>query len=94
MRPSLFSEAAYASTLAREFNMVEPEDARKWWVSRCSPDSFDFREADEVVAFGSHSHGARGRVLMVRQNLPAQASLRRGPPGTRRRPEREVDTSS
>jgi hypothetical protein len=53
VRPSLFSEAAYASTLARECNMVEPEDAMKWWVSRRNPDSFDFREADEVVAFGS-----------------------------------------
>jgi GH35 family endo-1,4-beta-xylanase len=63
VRPSLFSEAAYASTLAREFNMVKPEDAMKWWVIRRNPDSFDFREADEVVAFGSHSQGARGRVL-------------------------------
>jgi hypothetical protein len=63
VRPSLFSGAAYASTLGREFNMVEPEDAMKWWVIRRNPDSFDFREADEVVAFGSHSHGARGRVL-------------------------------
>jgi hypothetical protein len=35
----------------------------EWWVSRRNPDSFDFREADEVVAFGSHSQGARGRVL-------------------------------
>jgi hypothetical protein len=29
VRPSLFSEAAYSETLAREFNMVEPEDAMK-----------------------------------------------------------------
>ncbi len=31
-RPAQLSEAAYASTLAREFNMVEPEDALKWEV--------------------------------------------------------------
>jgi|HubBroStandDraft_4_1064222.scaffolds.fasta_scaffold35475_2 hypothetical protein len=53
VRPSLFSEAAYASILAREFDVVEPEDAMKWWGIRRNPDSFDFREADEVVAFGS-----------------------------------------
>ena len=34
VRPSLFSEAAYSATLAREFNMVEPEDVMKWWVVR------------------------------------------------------------
>ena len=31
-RPSLFSERLYSMTLASEFNMVEPEDAMKWWV--------------------------------------------------------------
>jgi hypothetical protein len=30
VRPTLFSETAYAKTLASEFNMVEPEDAMKW----------------------------------------------------------------
>ena len=34
VRPSQLSEPAYASTLAREFNMVEAEDAMKWWVLR------------------------------------------------------------
>ena len=30
VRPARLSEAAYASTLAREFNMLEPEDVLKW----------------------------------------------------------------
>ena len=30
VRPAQLSEAAYASTLAREFNMLEPEDVLKW----------------------------------------------------------------
>jgi len=30
LRPPQLSEAAYASTLDREFNMVEAEDAMKW----------------------------------------------------------------
>jgi GH35 family endo-1,4-beta-xylanase len=40
--------------------MVEPEDAMRWWVIRRNPDGFDFREADEVVAF------ARARKMKVR----------------------------
>ena len=65
VRPSLFSEADYASTLAREFNMVEPEDAMKWWVIRRNPDSFDFRDADEVVAFAqAHNMKVRGHCLV------------------------------
>jgi hypothetical protein len=38
VRPSLLSEAAYSATLAREFNMVEPEDATKWWMFAAVPD--------------------------------------------------------
>jgi len=34
VRPPQLSEPAYASTLAREFNMVEAEDAMKWWILR------------------------------------------------------------
>jgi len=65
VRPSLFSETNYASTLAREFNMVEPEDAMKWWVIRRNPDSFDFREADQVVAFAlAHKMKIRGHCLV------------------------------
>jgi endo-1,4-beta-xylanase len=71
VRPSLFSETAYASTLAREFNMVEPEDAMKWWVIRRNPDSFDFREADEVVAFAlAHKMKIRGHCLVWDHNHP------------------------
>ena len=71
VRPSLFSETNYASTLAREFNMVEPEDAMKWWVIRRSPDTFDFREADEVVAFAlAHKMKVRGHCLVWDHNHP------------------------
>jgi hypothetical protein len=34
VRPAQLSEVAYASTLAREFNMLEPEDVLKW--RRCT----------------------------------------------------------
>jgi len=51
VRPSRFSEAAYSETLAREFNMVEPEDAMKWWVLRGSGEDFDFQKGDEIVRY-------------------------------------------
>jgi endo-1,4-beta-xylanase len=65
VRPSLFSEAAYAETLGREFNMVEPEDALKWAVVRPSEVSFDFREGDQAVRFAqAHGMKVRGHCLV------------------------------
>jgi endo-1,4-beta-xylanase len=65
VRPSQLSEAAYASTLAHEFNMVEPEDAMKWWVLRPDATSFDFLQGDEVVRFAqSHQMKIRGHCLV------------------------------
>src|SRR5271168_741453 len=51
VRPSQLSETAYASTLAREFSMVEAEDAMKWWVLRKDRDAYNFRQGDELVRF-------------------------------------------
>jgi endo-1,4-beta-xylanase len=71
VRPSLFSEAAYSATLAREFNMVEPEDAMKWWTVRRNADTFDFREGDEVVRFAqAHSMTVRGHCLVWDHDNP------------------------
>jgi endo-1,4-beta-xylanase len=65
VRPSQLSEAAYASTLAREFNMVEAEDAMKWWVLRPDRASYDFRQGDEVVRFAeAHQMKVRGHCLV------------------------------
>ena len=70
-RPSQFSEAAYSETLAREFNMVEPEDAMKWWVVRRNQDSFDFSQGDAVVRFAqAHSMKVRGHCLVWDHNNP------------------------
>ncbi|MFZ0805814.1 MAG: endo-1,4-beta-xylanase [Candidatus Sulfotelmatobacter sp.] len=71
VRPSVFSEAAYSQTLAREFNMVEAEDAMKWWTIRHDPDRFDFREGDEVVHFAqAHGMKIRGHCLVWDHNNP------------------------
>jgi len=65
VRPSLFSEAAYAETLSREFNMVEAEDTMKWWAIRRNPTGFDFHEGDEVVRFAqTHGMKVRGHCLV------------------------------
>jgi len=65
VRPSQLSEAAYASTLAREYNMVEPEDAMKWWVLRPDAATYDFRQGDDVVRFAqAHQMKVRGHCLV------------------------------
>jgi endo-1,4-beta-xylanase len=72
VRPSLFAEAAYSETLAREFNMVEPEDVMKWWIVRRNPESFDFGPGDEVVRFAqAHSMRIRGHCLVWDHGNPA-----------------------
>lgn len=70
VRPSLFSEPAYAATLAREFNMVESEDVMKWWVVR-HDEEFDFRQGGEVVKFAqAHGMKVRGHCLVWDHDNP------------------------
>ena len=71
VRPYAFSEAAYSETLAREFNMVEAEDAMKWWTIRQKEGAFDFRDGDEVVRFAqAHGMKVRGHCLVWDHNNP------------------------
>lgn len=71
VRPNLLSETAYAATLTREYNMVEPEDAMKWWIVRPAADVFDFRQGDAVVRFArTHGMKVRGHCLVWDHNNP------------------------
>jgi len=71
VRPAQLSEAAYASTLAREFNMLEPEDALKWEVVHPEPASFDFSQADRIVDFATrHGMKVRGHTLAWHRQNP------------------------
>ncbi|HEY4905242.1 MAG TPA: endo-1,4-beta-xylanase [Candidatus Sulfotelmatobacter sp.] len=71
VRSSLLHEAAYAATLSREFNMVEAEDAMKWWTVRQYPDKFDFTQGDELVRFAqAHWMKIRGHCLVWDHNNP------------------------
>lgn len=70
-RPQLLQEAAYAATLSREFNMLEPEDAMKWWTLRRDPGEFDFSQGDDLVRFAqAHSMKVRGHCLVWDHNNP------------------------
>jgi endo-1,4-beta-xylanase len=65
VNPVYLSEEAYTSTLAREFNMIEPEDAMKWTAIRPDEKTFDFESADRLVDFArTHNMKVRGHNLM------------------------------
>src|SRR5271163_2091201 len=71
VRPYAFSDAAYSTTLASEFNMIEPEDAMKWLALRPSATTFDFRDGDAVVRFAqAHNMKVRGHCLVWDHNNP------------------------
>jgi endo-1,4-beta-xylanase len=71
VRSSQLSEVAYASTLAREYNMVEAEDAMKWWVLRPDQATYDFRQGDELVRFAqAHQMKIRGHCLVWGRSNP------------------------
>jgi endo-1,4-beta-xylanase len=71
VRPAQLAESAYASTLAREFNMVEPEDALKWEVVHPARQNFDFSQADQVVDFATrHGMKVRGHTLVWHRQNP------------------------
>jgi endo-1,4-beta-xylanase len=70
-RPAQLSELAYASTLAREFNMVEPEDALKWEIVHPEPQRYDFSQADQIVDFATrHDLKVRGHTLVWHRQNP------------------------
>lgn len=70
--PAHFSEPEYAATLAREFNMVEPENAMKWPHTEPAPGRFDFGPGDSVVSFAeAHQMKVRGHNLLWGIHNPA-----------------------
>jgi endo-1,4-beta-xylanase len=72
VRPQQLSEPAYATTLAREFNMLEPEDVMKWETIHPAPETFDFSQGDRLIAFAvSHQMKVRGHTLVWHQQNPA-----------------------
>jgi endo-1,4-beta-xylanase len=71
VRPAHLSELDYASTLAREFNMLEPEDALKWEIIHPDPNAYDFSQADRAAAFAfQHAMKLRGHTLVWHRQNP------------------------
>lgn len=68
---ALNTDAAYARLLAREFNLVTPENALKFSVVQPERGRFDFTQADALVAFAeAHRMQVNGHVLVWDQQLP------------------------
>jgi endo-1,4-beta-xylanase len=81
VNPSLFGEEAYASTLAREFNMLEPENVMKWGAIRSTQSAFNFQPGDRVVAFArAHAMKVRGHCLVWGKYNPVWLSKGRFTP--------------
>ena len=61
----LASDAAFAQTLASEFNSVTPENALKWGALHPEPDTWVFEPADAIVAFAAdHDLAVKGHTLV------------------------------
>jgi endo-1,4-beta-xylanase len=81
VNPTLFAEQPYASTLAREFNMLEPENAMKWGAIRPDRGTFNFNPGDQVVAFAqAHGMKVRGHCLVWSEYNPAWLERGRATP--------------
>lgn len=72
VEPRLFDEPGYASTLAREFNMIEAENVMKWGTLRPDRRTFNFGPGDRVVAFArANGMKVRGHCLVWSEYNPA-----------------------
>ena len=68
----LREDAAYARLVAREFNLVTPENALKFSVVQPERGRYDFAQADALVEFATaHGMAVNGHVLVWHQQLPA-----------------------
>mgnify|MGYP001219942252 CR=1 FL=1 len=68
----LRDDAAYARLLAREFDLLTPENAMKFSVVQPERGRFDFAQADALVEFAAaHGMQVNGHVLVWHRQLPA-----------------------
>jgi endo-1,4-beta-xylanase len=69
--PTRFSETAYADTLAREFNQVEPENAMKFGPIHPGPNTYAFSPPDAIVSFAkAHNMAVRGHTMVWHSQNP------------------------
>src|ERR1019366_8018636 len=66
------NEPAFATTLAREFDMVEPEYEMLWSAIEPTQGSYRWTGADAIVAYAaSHNMPVRADHLVWHQSLPS-----------------------
>lgn len=70
-RAYLLTEDRYVHTLAREYNLLEPENELKWEAIHPAPQTFDFLPGDQLVEFARlHQMKVRGHCLVWGRYLP------------------------
>jgi GH35 family endo-1,4-beta-xylanase len=68
----LTTDANYASTLAAQFNMLEPENAMKWASLHPAASTYNFEPGDQLVTFAqAHDMKVRGHTLVWGESNPA-----------------------
>jgi endo-1,4-beta-xylanase len=68
---ALEQESEYAQVLSREFNLVTPENVMKLDTLEPSPGVYNFKQADELVAFAkAHQMQVHGHNFVWGQALP------------------------
>jgi endo-1,4-beta-xylanase len=69
---ALQSDQTYRNVLAREFNIVTPENVMKWESVEPAQGVLDFTAGDRLVAFArAHRQLVRGHTLVWHSQLPA-----------------------
>jgi endo-1,4-beta-xylanase len=72
VNPARFGEAAYADTLAREFNQAEPENAMKFGAIHPGQGNYNFIPPDTIVDFArAHNMVVRGHTLVWHNQNPS-----------------------
>ncbi|MBX7098566.1 MAG: endo-1,4-beta-xylanase, partial [Myxococcaceae bacterium] len=89
---ALRDDARYRAILADDFNRVTPENAMKWASIHPQPGTYDFADADALVAFAqAHGQSVRGHTLVWHQQLPGWMSDALTPSEVRAQLEGHID---
>jgi endo-1,4-beta-xylanase len=68
----LQNDATYAAVLAREFNIVTPENVMKWESVEPQQGVLDFTAGDRLIAFArAHRQLVRGHTLVWHSQIPS-----------------------
>lgn len=69
--PAALEDQRYAETLAREFNLITPENDMKWVSIHPEPARWNFTPADTLVRFAEkHGMKVKGHCLIWHEALP------------------------